>query len=55
MFDVLVVDNEKGIGCLGNLECLMRRPADDVKLQERWKPGRWGLRLTKCVKEPTRY
>jgi hypothetical protein len=36
MFDVLVVDNEKGIGCLGNLECLMRRPADDVKLQERW-------------------
>jgi hypothetical protein len=41
-----VVCNEKGIGCLGNLECLMRR-ADDVKLQERLKPGRWGIRLTR--------
>ena len=36
-----IVCNEKGIGCLGNLECLMRR-ADDVKLQERLEGGGHG-------------
>jgi hypothetical protein len=36
-----VICNEKGIGCLGNLECLMRR-TDDVKLQERLEGGGHG-------------
>jgi hypothetical protein len=58
---VLVVGNEKGIGCLGNLlECVngCEAPVDDVKLQERldWKPRRrWGIRLSRCFKAPRKY